>query len=165
MRGLILLQEVRKMRRSIWLAVLFTLLCTSRAGSATDIKEFSLNQAQVSLSTPGVIQGSLGCSSTNLLARFMPPIEPVTSGTCTADCGDGSYVSCTGTSCSALDSSCPSQRGYCWSSAEGYKYCPICPYCDQFNCGCEGQACTKNSQCGTCDGNPCMCVSGHCICL
>jgi hypothetical protein len=45
---------------------------------------------------------------------------------CVANCWDGSTRTCTGTSCSATDSSCPSQRGFCWSNSEGYKYCPAC---------------------------------------
>jgi hypothetical protein len=52
------------------------------------------------------------------------------SSVCTAHCQDGSTRTCTGTSCSAVDWSCPSQSGYCWSNSEGYKYCPA-PSCPQ----------------------------------
>jgi hypothetical protein len=52
------------------------------------------------------------------------------SSICTAHCQDGSTRTCTGTSCSAVDWSCPNQSGYCWSNSEGYKYCPV-PSCPQ----------------------------------
>jgi len=45
---------------------------------------------------------------------------------CTAHCWDGTTRTCSGSSCSAVDSSCPSQRGSCWSDVEGTKYCPQC---------------------------------------
>lgn len=48
--------------------------------------------------------------------------------TCTADCWDGSSVTCDeGPSCSAQDSDCNSGiRGYC-EDGSGRTYCPICP--------------------------------------
>ena len=52
--------------------------------------------------------------------------EPGTQSVCNAQCQDGSYVSCWGTSCSAVDANCPTQRGYCTGTATGTKYCPFC---------------------------------------
>lgn len=62
----------------------------------------------------------------------------------TADCWDGSTVSCSGgagVTCSAIDSSCSSQQGYvrCGSS---YTYCPSCPSCSM-----EGSPCTSSAHC------------------
>jgi hypothetical protein len=75
-----------------------------------------------------------------------------TLGGCTATCWDGSTRTCTGSSCSAVDSSCPSQQGYCWSNSGGYSYCPPC------GCQSQGNACTHDAQCGTCAGEPCRCT-------
>lgn len=53
--------------------------------------------------------------------------DPIAPGTCTAQCGGGVSVTCTGTSCSAFDRNCPSQRGYC-TGTNGTKLCPSeCP--------------------------------------
>jgi len=52
--------------------------------------------------------------------------NPGTQSTCNALCQNGSYVTCWGTSCSAVDANCPTQRGYCTGSATGTKYCPVC---------------------------------------
>lgn len=51
---------------------------------------------------------------------------PSTQSVCNALCQDGSYVSCYGTSCTAVDASCPSQRGYCTGTSTGTRYCPVC---------------------------------------
>jgi hypothetical protein len=80
---------------------------------------------------------------------------------CYAFCWDGSMVSCSGPSCSAVDSSCPAQEGYCWSSSTGYSYCPALdcgsPYCttcgtnswcDQW-CGAGLGRCAPNLGCGS----------------
>jgi len=48
----------------------------------------------------------------------------------TAHCWDGSTVTCTGTSSSAVDSNCASgQRGYCTGTDTGTINCPACPSC------------------------------------
>jgi hypothetical protein len=65
--------------------------------------------------------------------------------TCTADCWDDTQRICTGASCSAVDSACPSQRGHCWSNTEGYKYCPICETED-----CDGDPCSSDKYCRLC---------------
>lgn len=99
------------------------------------------------------------------------------SSVCTAHCQDGSTRTCTGTSCSAIDWSCPSQSGYCWSNAEGYKYCPA-PSCVQgctascANAGGGSVSCTSytgdyfcvNNCYAYCDGNYYMCPHPKPIC-
>ncbi|HEV8580921.1 MAG TPA: hypothetical protein VGX68_17785 [Thermoanaerobaculia bacterium] len=96
---------------------------------------------------------------------------------CTAHCQDGSTRTCTGGSCSAVDYSCPNQRGYCWSDAEGYKYCPI-PSCPQTctascaNAGGGSVSCTSytgdlfcvNNCYAYCDGNYYFCPNPKPIC-
>jgi hypothetical protein len=110
--------------------------------------------------------GAGGCGWPDLApALVADPVEASTSGVCTATCHDGSSRTCSGTSCSAVDSACPSQQGYCWSNAEGYKYCPTCPVED---CEHDGEPCVKDLQCGTCFGFQCVCRgtvgNKHCIC-
>jgi hypothetical protein len=87
--------------------------------------------------------------------------SPCPSGpVCTAECAYGPDVTCTGTSsCSATDSDCPSQVGFCWSDAEGYKYCQACEV--------EEEGCTAQTYCGStplsCQGNVGTCsVSQGC---
>lgn len=51
--------------------------------------------------------------------------EPTAQSDCTAQCQDGSTVTCSGSTCSAVDYSCTAEeRGYCEGSASGTKYCP-----------------------------------------
>lgn len=91
------------------------------------------------------------------------------SGTCTAtaDCWDGSQVTCSaqGTSedCSFTDSDCDNDvRGHCWSSDEGTKYCPRCPClappCSKY----EGGSCKPGTQSPECDAGGGICA--HCFC-
>jgi hypothetical protein len=70
------------------------------------------------------------------------------SSDCTAHCRDGSTRTCTGSSCSAVDYSCPNQSGYCWSDLEGYKYCPNT---------CPPQGCTAS--CANAGGGTVSCTS------
>lgn len=52
-----------------------------------------------------------------------------TESNCSANCGSGSSVSCSGPSCSAVDRNCDiGQRGYCTGSG-GTTYCPEECYC------------------------------------
>jgi hypothetical protein len=51
---------------------------------------------------------------------------PGAQSTCIAECQDGSTVTCTGSSCNATDASCPGERGSCWGSDTGTRYCPVC---------------------------------------
>jgi hypothetical protein len=67
---------------------------------------------------------------------------------CIAHCWNGSTQTCTGTSCFAVDSSCPGERGYCWSNTEGTKYCPECQSC---------QGCTAS--CANAGGGTVSCTS------
>ena len=85
----------------------------------------------------------------------------------TADCWNGSQVTCSASGaiaqCSATDSACPSTRGSCWSSDEGTKYCPQCPCtappCSKY----EGKSCSPNGafspECS--EGSICT----HCRCF
>jgi hypothetical protein len=63
-----------------------------------------------------------------------PPVQAAegsrglpTKSTSTANCWNGSTVTCTGTTSSAVNSSCPSQRGSCTGSTSGTINCPACP--------------------------------------
>ena len=84
---------------------------------------------------------------------------------CTAYCWDGTTRTCSGSSCSAVDSSCPSQRGSCWSDLEGTKYCPECTCYASTTCSdgsavsCQGgPGCFSVDQCyATCDGQYYLC--------
>lgn len=62
------------------------------------------------------------------------PDEPVPQATCTAQCWDFSEVSCTGTSCEAVDSDCANgARGYV--DCNGLQqFCPRCPLKAYCNC-------------------------------
>lgn len=109
-------------------------------------------------------------------AAFAPEVawtvgEIVALSDCTADCWDGSDRTCSGTSCTAVDSAYPSQRGYCWSNEEGYKYCPVFPTsCPGMSCDdLHGQSCSKfgNTCYGplpSCEAYTCACWNGvyHC---
>ncbi len=85
---------------------------------------------------------------------------PTPDATCTATCSGGSTVTCTGTACSAVDSACPSQRGYvtCGSTTI---WCPACappPQCKR---------CTSDEECGTtyCGGPDLgVCINRCCLC-
>lgn len=88
---------------------------------------------------------------------------------CTADCWDGSSVTCDqGTSCSATDSACTAEQGYCWDNSGGYQYCPPCPCpeptCDQLH----GQSCKTGTTCygwpPSCQTYSCNCWNGTLVC-
>jgi hypothetical protein len=106
------------------------------------------------------------CGWPDLAPALVPdPIEAAVSGSCTATCWDTTARTCTGSSCSAVDSDCPDEQGYCWSNAEGFKYCQTCPAGD---CGSDGQMCFSNLDCGYCMGYQCICrtfgTKKHCVC-
>jgi hypothetical protein len=88
---------------------------------------------------------------------------PEPDATCTAVCHNGSTVSCTASSCSAVNASCPSQRGSVTCGATT-TYCPACP-----SAGCVGvPACTTTYKCSItyCGGEGMgVCVSGCCYCI
>jgi hypothetical protein len=80
--------------------------------------------------------------------------NPGEQSVCNAQCWDGSYVSCWGTSCTARDSSCSSgHRGYCYGSSTGYRYCPPCPCASQ----CSASTTCANGSTVSCSG-----CSGDC---
>jgi hypothetical protein len=117
---------------------------------------------------PALSTGPAACTGpANLGEAPEPAVLLATAGTCsaTADCWDGSQRTCTasGTSaqCSFVDSNCPDQRGYCWSSDEGYKYCPRCP-CNAPPCSkYEGQKCKPGTRSPLCDT---FGICAHCFC-
>ncbi len=85
---------------------------------------------------------------------------------CTADCGPYPDVTCTGSSCNAEDRNCPSQRGQCWGSDTGTKYCKIPCICfAEASCSpsgsvsCQGmQQCDEQNDCWVeCDGQKTWC--------
>lgn len=93
--------------------------------------------APVSAQSPescGSAAGFLGpASPESVIASVAVPVvqgglgDPIAPATCTAQCGGGVTVTCTGTSCSAFDRGCPWQEGYCTSPSET-KVCPEpCP--------------------------------------
>lgn len=67
-----------------------------------------------------------GCAQTVEPIVFKSQPVFTATATCTADCWDGSTVTCSGNQCSATDSACMSEQGSCWSDAEGTKECPEC---------------------------------------
>ncbi len=88
---------------------------------------------------------------------------PQPDATCTVVCSGGSVVSCTGSSCTGVNSACPSQQGYVQCNGV-YTYCPSCP-----PPGCPGgvPSCTSSKQCSiTYCGGPGMgiCNNGCCYC-
>lgn len=82
--------------------------------------------------------------------------DPGQQSVCNAQCWDGSYVTCWGTSCTARDSSCPGQRGYCYGSSTGYRYCPPCPCTSP----CSATALCSNGSKVSCSG-----CSGDCYAI
>jgi hypothetical protein len=71
-----------------------------------------------------------------------------TKSTSTANCWDGSTVTCTGTSSSAVNSNCSGgQRGYCTGTDTGTINCPACP-------GCSATAVCSNGSTVSCTSAP-----------
>lgn len=66
---------------------------------------------------------------------------------CTADCENGTTVTCSGSPCSAQDQNCSqNEQGFCTSDT-GQKFCePLCPDCD-FDFVCNFSACTDDPDC------------------
>ncbi len=105
------------------------------------------------------------------VAALMPaPLAEATTSVCTANCWDGSTVTCSGTTCTAVDSACSSgQNGYCYGSDTDLRSCPTCsthqickPSCDDLN----GQSCASAGTCydSTCRAYTCPCRNGHYLC-
>jgi hypothetical protein len=79
-------------------------------------------------------------------------------GSCwaSADCWDGSTVTCFGGStCTSVDNNCPTQRGYVKCDGS-YTFCPFCPTCSR-----EGDACDSDSECR----RPLEPACQYCFCL
>lgn len=67
-----------------------------------------------------------------------------------ANCWDGSTVTCTGTSSSAVNSNCSAgQQGYCTGTTTGTIYCPACP-----TGGCTATATCSNGTTVSCTSAP-----------
>ncbi len=102
-------------------------------------------------------------------AKKDPIGGPSAQSTCIAHCGDGSTVTCSGSTCNATDNLCsedPSVSGQCYGSSSGYQYCPTCPGyttpCQRISCELtDGTSCSTpgahmdctslDGQCGFCD--------------
>lgn len=91
---------------------------------------------------------------------------PGAQSTCIADCQDGSTVTCTGSSCTATDASCPSERGSCWGTDTGTRYCPVCTcsatatcaHASPVSCTGTGDSCFAIDGCyASCNGNLTWC--------
>jgi hypothetical protein len=81
-----------------------------------------------------------------------------TKSTSTANCWDGSTVTCTGTSSSAVNSNCAAgQRGYCTGTTTGTIYCPVC----STGTGCTATAVCSNGSTVSCTGS----TAGGCFAL
>lgn len=72
---------------------------------------------------------------------------------CTAECEYGPDQTCTGASCSAVNQDCPGERGYCWGSDTGTRYCDACPCFAKIRCPggtwvtCQGTWCVSFPDC------------------
>jgi hypothetical protein len=73
-----------------------------------------------------------------------------TKSTSTANCWNGSTVTCTGTSSSAVNSNCAGgQRGYCTGTTSGTINCPVC----QTGTGCTATAVCSSGGSVSCTGS------------
>lgn len=130
-------------------------------------------QEPVLLAEPSMSKAGVCAGASAALAAPEAVMVQAVAGECsaTADCWDGSKVTCTATgtsaSCSFTDSDCdadPKVRGHCWSSDEGTKYCPRCP-CEEPDCSIyEGRSCKPGSHSPLCNTfgvcARCFCTSG-----
>jgi hypothetical protein len=79
-----------------------------------------------------------------------------TKSTSIAHCNDGSTVTCTGTTTTAVDANCAAgQRGYCTGSS-GTIYCPACP---------TGGGCTATATCSNGSTVSCTSAPGYTGCF
>ncbi len=67
---------------------------------------------------------------------------------CTATCGTSPSVSCSASTCSAMNQSCPGQRGYVTCGSSTF-YCPVCP-----------PSCTEGQIKSVITGPNCSCENG-----
>lgn len=79
------------------------------------------------ISDPGCRPAAVQAAQVGFLYQSIGSIDgPSAQSVCIAECQDGSTVTCTGSSCNATDASCPAERGSCWGSDTGTRYCPVC---------------------------------------
>ncbi|HEX7186274.1 MAG TPA: hypothetical protein VF756_30910 [Thermoanaerobaculia bacterium] len=77
---------------------------------------------------PPALSAPAACSSAPALveqASFDFDSGETVNADCTASCGSYPPVSCSGSTCFAVDRSCPEQRGYATCDGVTY-YCPVC---------------------------------------
>lgn len=123
-------------------------------------------QEPVLLAEPAVSEAAVCAGAAEALATPEDPIFLAGECSATADCWDGSQVTCTASgasaSCSFTDSDCDAGvRGSCTSSDEGTKYCPRCP-CEAPDCSLyEGRKCKPGTQSPECNT---FGVCAHCFC-
>lgn len=110
-------------------------------------------------------------------AKKDPIGDPAAQSTCFALCGDGTEISCWGSTCNATDNACsvdPSQVGHCWGSSTGTKSCSECPPttspCQRISCNItNGTSCEPGSASFSCttdqgDCGTCQCDFGTWMC-
>lgn len=93
------------------------------------------------------------------------PLPLASLAECSAECEDGSTVTCSGSSCSAQDQDCSQdQAGYCFSDLEDH-FCEPCDDPDPVICKSQGNKCIDDGDCPPCsNGDPCRCFGGTCGC-
>lgn len=132
--------------RSLTIAALLWVLAAPAAAAPADPTLAVLNGAGVE----AVLFGSAPAEGASVDG-------PSALGTVTADCCDGSSVTCEGSSGSFQDADCDAgQRGYCSTPEEGTKYCPSCtsPSCSD--------GCTGAPSCNDLNGTPCFAGTTQC---
>lgn len=102
--------------------------------------------------TAGILSPPLTSSTPDLCAGVSDTVEEATflrtigvRAVCTVDCGElNSPVSCSGTTCTAVDRSCPGERGHVTCGTTTLT-CPVCCTNGQIkfvitgpNCSCDG---------------------------
>ncbi len=135
-----------------------TLVLCSAAGFALAPSEAAFNLVSI-LSQPA-LSGS--CPTPRSEVLFAAPGKEVGGfkAFCEASCGIDGTVSCSGTTCSATNRSCPSEQGHVTCDGNT-TWCPTCPSCSgAFCCACVNTgACFA---CCRCDGGTAFECSQEC---
>lgn len=100
------------------------------------------------------------CSDAPVLVSEDPGV--IQASTCTADCGPFTDVSCSGSSCNAVNRSCPGEQGHVTCDGTTY-YCPSCTAeCTdgQYRLLIVGPTCGCNDYTGT-ERELDKCIDGH----
>lgn len=111
----------------MWTAMTISILLMT-GGAATETPANDLMPSE---------ENGLVCADDSVTVEPEPAVEITRRASCsaTADCWDGSSVSCTasgpGVKCSAADSDCPGERGHVTCDGDTV-YCPQC----SFICNC-----------------------------